>query len=626
MEGISLRKPHRIVAAMLVAAFVLLAAPASVLAAPLKGYEALQISSSGSGKLVMAPGETKAYTISFKNIGTAAWANSGPAYVSVYTYGPKYRTSIFQDASWKNPIQPAVMKEQAARAGETGTISFNLKAPKAVGTYAETFNLAAEDVAWIPGGLFTVNIVVAEPAKAPSPQPPVQTSPTSTTSITQPPTGLSALTLIRSQKKVVAKGGDPVAYKVGIKNTGTAVWRKRELRTPDFAIASVRNETQHRSWLSSSVLVANVGTDVAPGGLEYFEFTFNAPKAQGAHTVKYALAVDEQVVPDFTVDIPVEVTQNAPDAFNSPMRDDLPAPSPSERFDMQEPMLRVGILIVDGETDNQVKVSCETSWKLMGGDGSLLAELPARKAVTALYKQSRYWFDRGNGFEKTPAFLRFVPDEPNGICTVENWDRRNRGADRPYNRYRNVLELHYNDTKSRAWLINELPMEWYLKGLGETSNVSHMEYQKALITAARTYATYHFERGTKRGPEFFHITGYADDQVYRGYDQEAASPRIVASVEETRGRTVTYEGRTAITPYFSRSAGKTYDWGEVWGGDVPWVKGVACPCDKEKGYRLWGHGIGMSATEALCMANRGQGWEQILHYFYTDVGITKRWQ
>lgn len=620
----SWRKFHRILAAILVAAFVLLTVPASTYAAPLKGYEALQISSSGSGKLVMAPGETKAYTISFKNIGTASWANSGPAYVSVYTYGPKYRTSAFQDASWKNAIQPAAMKEQAARTGETGTITFKLKAPKAVGTYAETFNLAADDVAWIPGGLFTVNIVVADPPKAAAQPPSVVTSPTSTTSITPSPSGLSALTLIRSQKKVVAKGGEAVAYKVGIKNTGTVSWRKRELRTADIAIASVRNETQHRSWLSQSVLVANAGADVVPGGLEYFEFTFNAPKAAGAHMVKYALAVDDQVVPGYWVDIPVEVTSNAPDAVASPVL--MPIPSEGESFPMTEPMLRVGILIVDGETDNQVKVSCETPWKLMGGDGSLLAELPARKAVTALYKQGRYWFDRGNGFEKTQNFLRFVPDEPNAICTVENWDRRNRGSDRPYNRYRNVLELHWNDTKDRAWLINELPMEWYLKGLGETSNVSHMEYQKALITAARTYATYHFERGTKRGPEFFHITGYADDQVYRGFDQEEQSPRIVRSVEETRGTTVTYEGRTAITPYFSRSAGRTYDWGEVWGGDVPWVKGVACPCDKEKGYKLWGHGIGMSATEALCMANRGAGWEQILHYFYRDVALTRRWR
>lgn len=619
-----MRKLHQGIAAILMAAFVLLTGPVSVSAAPLKGYEALQISSSGSGKITMAPGETKAYTISFKNIGKNAWANSGPAYVSIYTYGPKYRTSLFQDASWKNAIQPVVMKEQAARVGETGTITFKLKAPKAVGTYAETFNLAADDVAWIPGGLFTVNIIVAEPAKeapaAASPQPSV------TTPVVSAPSGLSALTLIRSQKKVIAKGGEAVAYKVGIKNMGTVSWRKRELRTPDLSIAGLRHETQHRSWLSQSVLVANAGADVAPGGLEYFDFTFNAPKAAGTHVVKYALVVDDQAVPSFWVDIPVEVTSNAPDAVGSPVIQPIPSPGAQETFEMAEPMLRVGILIVDEETNNEVKVSCETDWKLIGGDGSLLAELPARKAVTALYKQSRYWFDRGNGFEKTPTHLRFVPNEPNAVCTVENWDRRNRGSDRPYNRYRNVLELRWNDAKSRAWLINELPIEWYLKGLGETSNISHMEYQKALITAARTYATYHFERGTKRGPEFFHITGYADDQVYRGYDQEEQSPRIVRSVEETRGTTVTYEGRTAITPYFSRSAGRTYDWSEVWGGDVPWIKGKPAPCDKEKGYALWGHGVGMSAMEALCMANRGQGWEQILHYFYTDVALTKRWR
>ncbi|HRH32516.1 MAG TPA: SpoIID/LytB domain-containing protein, partial [bacterium] len=185
------------------------------------------------------------------------------------------------------------------------------------------------------------------------------------------------------------------------------------------------------------------------------------------------------------------------------------------------------------------------------------------------------------------------------------------------------LEVRYNETYDRTWVINELKMEYYLRGLAETSNVSHIEFQKSLLTAARTYAFYHWQRATKHKAEGYHVDAYLD-QVYRGYSQEAITPRITEAVEATRGQIVTYNGATAITAYFSRSDGRTRDWSEVWGGDVPWSKGVAVPCDEGK--TLWGHGVGMSASGALCMANNGQTWDSILKYFYTGVDLGKKWK
>jgi peptidoglycan hydrolase-like amidase len=52
---------------------------------------------------------------------------------------------------------------------------------------------------------------------------------------------------------------------------------------------------------------------------------------------------------------------------------------------------------------------------------------------------------------------------------------------------------------------------------------------------------------------------------------------------------------------------------------------VPTPCDASKGLKLWGHGIGLSASEALCMAKNGKKWDEILHYFYQDVDLLKRW-
>jgi hypothetical protein len=637
MWGISFGTHRRGVAAIVLAAFAFLGSGASVSAAtPLKGYLAQRLAGSGDQTVVLHPGETTTYTIQFKNFGTVVWANSGPAYVSVYTYTPKYRTSVFYDASWKASDQPVVMKEQNVSFGGTGTISFKLHAPKTVGSYSEDFNLAADDVAWIPGGLFTVNIDVQPattktPAVSPAPAPAPSTTqapPTVEPAPAVAPSGLAALVLIRSAKTVVAKGGEEVSYSVGIKNTGTVPWVKRELRTPDVQAASVGDVTMDSSWLAPNVVTANAGDAVVPGGLEYFSFKFKAPPTAGTHTVKYVMAVNDSVIPDFSVDIPVDVTSGAPDALNAPIRNDLPplVPTVGTILDMTEPTIRVGILIVDSEVNNQVKISCASDWALMGGDGGLLSQMKAGQAITAFYKKGRYWYDRGLGMEKTDTYLRFVPDEANAVCTVLNWDRSvTRGSDRPYNAYRNVLELHYNGAKNRTWLINELPMEYYLRGLGETSNVSPAEFQKALVTVARTYALYLWERDTKHADEYFNLSGYADDQVYRGYDQEAASPNIVSAVTGTHGDTVTSQGKTAITPYFSSSDGHTRSWSDVWGGDVPYVIGKPAPCDAENHRRLRGHGVGLSASEALCMANQGSTWDQIIHYFYTGVDISQRW-
>lgn len=613
MEG------FRKIAGMFVAlvGFTLALAPfQGAFAAPLKGYEAVQVTA--TSKVSMAPGESKQVSFGFQNIGTETWNRDSGAFVSVYTYGPKYRTSVFQDASWYKSDEPAKLTEATVKKGEVGHITFTLKAPKTAGTYSETFNLAAEDVAWIPGGQFTIAITVANassPATTTNTAAPTTTS-DAPTATTDAPSGLSGIVLLKSAKKLTAEANQKLSFTVGIKNTGTLTWGTRKLYSGDLQSASASD---------SAVVATKSGDTVAPGGMDLITFSFEAPSTKGNHTVSYHLAVDGSEVPGLDIDIPVEVTSNAPKIKDAPLvaREDDDGVVTGTLMD--EPTVRIGVLIVDEETDDKVEVSCETDWKLYDGEGGLLAELDAGESVEAFYKKSRYYYNRGSGLEKTSSYLRFVPNEKNAVCTVENFDRtKTRGAAYPDNQFRNILEIRYNSAKDRTWLINELEVEMYLRGLAETSNVSHLEFQKTLITVARTYALYHWERYTKHDEEYFHMNAYADDQVYRGYGQEIRTPRLTSSVKATEGVVVTYDGKTAITPYFSRSDGRTRDWGEVWYGDVPWLKGVPAPCDKGK--TLWGHGVGMSASEALCQANNGKEWGDILKYFYTGIDLTKRWK
>jgi hypothetical protein len=564
--------------------------------------------------------------------------SDGNPYLSIYTYDPKYRVSDFRAPAWNDYTQAAILHESSVPPGGTGSIYLELKAPLSTGTYQETFNLGVENTTWVNGGEFTLTINVAgdevveetttvSESTSSSSDDVSHTVSESTSGIADgesspvSDSGLSAMVLLRSAKTVVAEGGETVNYKVGVKNTGTVTWGTREIRSSDISIASTN--TEHSSWSSSTQLVVNNTGTVSPGGLEFFDFTFTAPRTQGSHLVRYYLAVNETTIPDFYIDIPVEVTSGAADVIDEPItvdENDVKA-----GVLIEEPIVRIGLLTIDEETDWVTEISCDTQWHLEDSEGGLLGQMQADESVRAFYKNDRYYFNRGRGIEETHKYLRFVPQDEDAICTIENFDRREtRGAAYAFNTFRDTLELQYIPYKDEVWVINELPIEEYLYGLGETSNYSHEEFKKSLLTIARTYALYHWERNTKhRG--YFHMNAYADDQVYFGEEYERVHYLIKEAVEETRGVTVNYNGETAITPYFSRSDGRTRNWSEVWGGYVPWVVGVPAPCDAERGYTLWGHGVGMSATEALCMAKNGSEWDEILHYFYTDIELNRRW-
>jgi peptidoglycan hydrolase-like amidase len=420
---------------------------------------------------------------------------------------------------------------------------------------------------------------------------------------------------------VKAVAGKSVTLSAGFKNTGTTTWKSYGLRAPDMNIAST-GSFKHASW-KGDIVTSMVGT-VKPGETAYVTFAITAPKTNGTHTAKFQFTANDTGVEDAFVSLPVEVTGGAAEAVNAPKDSSVDDGSQTVAY-IDEPTIRVGVLIVDEETDNQVVItSSESDFDVKDIDGNLLAEMKKGQSVTAAWNGKTYTFDRGKGIEKVSSGIRIIPKTANAIMTVSNFDRKvTRGSSFTDNTFRNILELRYNTPNDRTWLINELPMEYYLRGLAETSNISPAEFQKTLITAARTYAFYHWSRATKHKSEFFHVDAWLD-QVYKGYGQEARTPNLTAAVDATRGRIVTYQGETAITPYFSRSDGRTRNWSDVWYGTVPWCVGVPVPADVGK--KLWGHGVGMSASGALAMANDGQTYDQILKYFYTGIDVTKKWE
>jgi len=589
-------------------------------------YEALLVSQSGSGTLTMEPGETKNVLIEFLNTSDVVWGNDGAGYLSVYTYDPKYRRSDFDPGTWLSPEQVKRIQEASVSSGEKATVLFQLHAPTSEGEYTETFRLASEDTAWVAGGEFTFDInVTSEQRQAQT----IVLEKEDTTAEAGPSVSLEndsykAGLVVQSANRIKALAGRPILFTAAFENIGTKAWSTYGLReNGEVSLAATKMSFAHPSW--SGAIAYEAAGRVAPGEKAILSFAFNSPEVNGTHTAVFQLMADGEAVEDALIYIPIEVTGGAEAVIEA---EEIVRHDGVRLLDIHEAPqdLRVGVLIVDEETDWEVKItSAQSAFDLFDIEGNILAKLDANQVVTAYYTEGHYYYDIGRGLEVSSYGLRFIPEVENAVMTVTNFDMRvTRNAGLAYNRYRNVLELRHNDYKDRTWLINELPMELYARGTGETSNISPAEFQKALMVTYRTYAYYHYTHGTKRGKEFMHLISTADDQVYFGYDREEAAPRVTDAVDATRGVIVTYDNELAITPYFSRSDGRTRDWSEVWGGDIAWLKGVDVPCDEGK--TMWGHGVGMSAQGALCMANEGWGWNELLEYFYTDIELQRWWE
>jgi stage II sporulation protein D len=132
--------------------------------------------------------------------------------------------------------------------------------------------------------------------------------------------------------------------------------------------------------------------------------------------------------------------------------------------------------------------------------------------------------------------------------------------------------------------VNALGLDDYVQGVvpGEMPSGWHPEALKAQAVAARSYALV-----TDRGGDVFDQYPDTRSQVYRGVTGEAASTN--AAVRATAGEVVKYEGRVAVTYFFSTSGGQTEDIENVWVGSapVPYLRSVEDPTDAISPRHRW---------------------------------------
>jgi hypothetical protein len=589
-----------------------------------KGYEATVDKTSLSVDVPLKGQST--VTLTFKNTGTLTWYNGGVNdYVSVYLVGET--SSPVSDNSWRTKDSPALIPDRSVKPGKSTTVSFKVYGNKA-GTYTHTFRLAAEDKAWMKTSDVKVTFRVGGTTSVSAPSTPTQAGSPVTS-------GRSAMLLLRSAQELNLPGGQRTQFTVGFKNTGSTIWTSRSLALAGmFPALSDDPNTQvyDETWINRGTPVREDNV-TNPGEIGFLSFWMKAPARKGTYRVTLSLQADNQAVDGGMIDIPVTVTADGNIVTAQPVNVTVPPPTSStvppvvgsngipqaSKYLGYEPIIRVGIFAT---TDDQMIITAPGPFRVQQ-NGSAVCTFTAGQQVTIRYERAlKVYKATGPGCTSQSSEFYQVQrtDDPLAPLTMADFNRPVSwlpGAND--NTFRSILELHWSPTTDAVWAINELPMEYYLKGMAETSDVSPLEFQKALLTAARTYAFYLFMHNTKHDEEFYHVDSKYD-QVYRGYGAEARSPNIVAGIDATRGQIVTYNGEYAITPYFSRSDGRTRTWKDVWGGTgYPWCLGVPVP--EDIGKTLWGHGVGMSASGALAMANNGILYPDILKHFYTGTAI-----
>ncbi len=580
-------------------------------------------------------------TLAFKNAGKQAWKKDGPSYVSVYAVtGNKERTSQFRDLSW-NKSQAAKMVESLVKPVETGHFKVELRAPRAPGAYREEFMLASEDTAWISGSRVILPIRVPLTGDFIATAPPGQSVAEILGQSSASHGGTyTANLLLRSLQSMTVSGNGRQQVTVGFKNTGNVAWNTRGIKIKSVvpALSGTLGSVRDDSWNDIATAVQVMGV-TNPGEVGFLTFYVKAPPKKGTYTASFQLVADSQQVDGGVMDIPITVTADgyiAPEPVPAPSNSTNPAPSSIPALNPipltgdvsslpNEPIIRVGIFAT---TNDQMMVTARFVPLEVRNGGSVVCVLPVGKTVTVSYDRGGRMYRMSGDCPAAQSSVWYVVRAQDGISPMEMSDFSRLVSWLPGandNTFRDQLELRVSQNGSEVWVINELPIEWYLKGIGETSNSSPQQYQRALLTAARTYAMYHVQRGTKHAAQNFTVDA-TYDQVYRGYGAELRDPNVITAIDATRGQIVTYQGKLAITPYYSRSDGRTRSWTEVWGGGaVPWR--VSVPVPDDIGRTLWGHGVGMSAMGALQMdAKHGNTYDQILAHFYTGTELRRAYK
>ena len=293
--------------------------------------------------------------------------------------------------------------------------------------------------------------------------------------------------------------------------------------------------------------------------------------------------------------------------------------------------------------DNSFRIRTNKTYIIKDKNGNKIATIPANTTTRV-----KYLNDSSHNLKIyesipdiiTPEKITFEAEDGFHSNTVFEIVR----PEITYSEYRGKIKLNYsnNNNTKRIWVINELPLEQYVWGMGEITGTGPTEYNKVMTTAYRTYGLWKILYSTKYAIEGFKVDATPGNQLYKGYEWEVAYPRIREAAEMTRGNIVMYDDEVTIIPYSSWTDGETRSFEERWGSTLyPWCQSVNDPYGDYNNETYWdnsiykststlesegNHMVGISAHGALSLAfDHNWSWNQIINYYLDNVWIDKRY-
>ncbi len=300
-----------------------------------------------------------------------------------------------------------------------------------------------------------------------------------------------------------------------------------------------------------------------------------------------------------------------------------PSAAPSSSSSSPETLAKELRVAISEISQNNFEFSANTNFDVLDKNSQRIVSKKANEKFSYQFPAT-----------KAEIFVIIVPKGQNSIAEALSFE--DHPAWRPslnYNRFHGSLELIYSAKSNKVWLVNEIFLEDYLKGVAEMVEGEPLEHLKTMAVASRTYAYYYLLQGGKYGSdEVFHLKNTTSDQLYKGYSREEFAPDIIKAREETTGQIAVFDEKPIRAVYSSGAPESTRDDCKVFGGEF---------CDKSYDYLRGGiqspagasykrtscdsvnHCAGLMADGARYLAEQGKTWQEILKYYYQGIEIKK---
>lgn len=557
-----------------------------------------------SNLLNLNPGTEKSFTITYQNLSDVAWAEDE----IYFMLAGDYQTLGIEDNTI--PLAEPLLKDKK------GSFKIKIKTPLQNGLYTLTVVPVIRGKKFENASPFTLRVIVKKPNA-------------NGELVSNLP---KTLNLDVNESKILT---------VKIKNNSNFTWTQEN--TSFVPLSDNSRLYVADKWVSKKVVSYLKEDSLAPGKTGTFTlylkqkyrgsysdvFKVNIEEIGYANGILIPLRIKAGAIPTKTSTSTTSQNTTTPDSTQNTTTNTSNSttqiPEIENQIDSnetenqsQENLIRVRLSVPNVSS---IELTADQNYIIEDNDQKQLFSISKGQKVT-VKKVGNYLHTQVGSTNKVATITRFVPSN-NGIMEISSWEHQpawNQNLND--NLFRGIIELR--DVDGQIAVINELPLEDYLKGIAEVSNGDPVEKLRTMAVLARTYALFYLQPENEKfpGKPYDANDDPAVFQKYLGYGLEQRSPNFSKEIETTKNEVVTYEGKLIKTPYFNQSNGQTLSAKEVWGWEnTPYLISVDDPdC---LGLVRKGHGVGLSGYGATKRAQRGDNYQEIIQYYYKGVRVEK---